>query len=95
MTCKKYKTFSDAGGADFEAYLTNNIIKSKEDIEGNFTSTESNFPGFVDPVGFDFSLDSLAYARDKGIDIKIMDDINGILRDEKPDIGAFERVDKQ
>ena len=88
-------TFSDAGGADFEAYLTNNIIKSKEDIEGNFTSTESNFPGFVDPVGFDFSLDSLAYARDKGIDIKIMDDINGILRDEKPDIGAFERVDKQ
>ncbi len=88
-------SFSNAGEAAFDLYLTNNIIKSEDEIEGNFTSQQSNFPGFVDPVNFDFSLDSLAFARDKGIDIKIKDDINGMPRDEMPDIGAFERIDKQ
>ena len=86
---------SNAGGAAFDLFLTNNIIKSEDEIDGNFTSEQSNFPGFVDPVSFNFSLDSLAFARDKGIDIKIKDDINGMPRDEMPDIGAFERIDKQ
>ena len=87
--------FSNEGGADFEVYLTNNIIKLSEEIDGNFTSQQSNFPGFVDPIANDFQLDSLAFARDKGINIGITDDINGMLRDDKPDIGAFERIDPQ
>lgn len=88
-------SFSNAGGAAFEVYLTNNIIKSTEDITGNFTSQQNNFPGFKDQGSFDFSLDSLAFARDKGIDINISDDINGMPRDAMPDIGAFERIDQQ
>lgn len=87
--------FSNEGAAGFDVTLLNNILKLSEEVDGNYVSDESNFPGFYDPLLFDFSLDSLAFARDKGIDIGIVDDINGMPRDTKPDIGAFERIDKK
>lgn len=74
--------------------LNNNIIKTSEEIEGNFTSQEFNFPGFKDPFLFDYSLDTLAFAKDKGTSIGIEDDITGIERDEMPDIGAYERIER-
>lgn len=86
---------SNEGGAAFEITLRNNIIRSTEPIEDNYVSQENNYPGFIDPLNHDYQLDSLAFARDKGVDIGIEDDLKGMPRDSKPDIGAFERIDKQ
>ncbi len=84
-----------SGNANFELRLSNNIIKSATELEANFTSTANDYPGFANPLAFDFSLDSLAFARDMGTDIGITDDLLGMPRDANPDIGAFERIDSQ
>lgn len=77
--------------------MSNNIIRSAEEWsgEGNFASIAENFPGFRDPFAFDFGLDSLAFARDKGLPTDLPTDLTGALRDSKPDIGAYERIDAQ
>ena len=62
-------------------------------MENNFTSQEPNFPGFKDPFLFDYSLDTLAFAKDLGTSIGIVDDILGMPRDQTPDIGAYERIE--
>ncbi len=82
------------GGSIVTATLTTNIIRSGEGIFGNFTSQDFNFPGFANQFLFDYSLDTLAFAQDKGLDIGVLKDIIDVPRDEMPDIGAFERVDK-
>ena len=82
------------GGSIAIATLTTNIIRSGEEIFGNFTSQDFNFPGFSNQFLFDYSLDTLAFAQNKGIDIGILKDIEDTPRDDMPDIGAFERVDK-
>jgi hypothetical protein len=74
--------------------LKNNIIRSKPAIEGNTTSIKSNFPGFNDPFNFDYSLDTLSNAKDKGLQLNYETDIRGLNRDSKPDIGAYERIEK-
>jgi len=86
---------NNGGGASVTVNLSTNIIKSATEIENNFTSQEFDFPGFEDPFTFDYSLDSLAFAIDKGTDLGISKDINGKSRDSNPDIGAFERIQKE
>jgi len=78
------------GEASVEVSLHSNIIRSTAEIENNFTSTEFNFPG----LNFDYTLDTLAFARDRGIKTGLSDDIVGNQRDDQPDIGAFERIEK-
>jgi len=80
---------NNGGGSLLTTSIESNIIKSEVEIENNFTSVESNFPGFA----FDYSLDTLAFAKDKGKDIGVLTDILGQVRDESPDIGAFERIE--
>lgn len=86
---------NNGGGAIVTTSLITNILRSGDDIEGNFSSRETNFPGFFNSFSFDYSLDSLAFARDSGTDIGIAKDILGQVRDMSPDIGAYERIDKQ
>lgn len=75
--------------------LESNIIRSTLDLgTTNYTSLENNFPGFADPFDFDYRLDSLAFARDRGIDLGYEYDLLGKPRDIKPDIGAYERIDR-
>ncbi len=84
---------NQGGGSAVELVLTTNIIKSAFPVENNFTSQEPNFPGFKDPFLFDYSLDTLAFAKDLGTSIGIVDDILGMPRDQTPDIGAYERIE--
>lgn len=86
---------NNGGGANVSVLLESNIIKSGDEISNNFTSQETNFPGFIDVFANDYSLDTLAFAKDKGIDLGIMQDLLGNARDSKPDIGAFERIEKE
>ncbi|MEQ9306591.1 MAG: right-handed parallel beta-helix repeat-containing protein [Marinoscillum sp.] len=92
---KNQLLFSNEGGAAFDTTITYNIIKYASNLPGNYVSQESNFPGFIDPLNQNYQLDSLAFARDKGLEIGVLDDLNGKPRDPKPDIGAFERIDNE
>ena len=82
-----------AGGANITTDLRSNIIKSGADISGNFTSSAFNFPGFKEVFSYDYSLDTLAFAKDKAIATDIATDITGALRSTPPDIGAYERIE--
>ena len=70
-----------------------NIVKSQTGLNGFFFSQESSFPGFTNPSLFNYTLDTLSVAKDKGAMIGIVEDLTGILRDNHPDIGAYERVE--
>jgi len=85
---------SDAGGGVVDFAVTNNIIRSNEEIAENFTSLERNYPGFFDQFAFDYRLDSVSFAIDKASTSEILSDINGLDRDEMPDIGAHEYIQK-
>ena len=77
--------------------VRNNIIRS-EDLwiaSDNFASLERNFPGFENINFTDFRIDSLGFARDKGLPLGVEFDILDLARDEMPDIGAYERVDPE
>ncbi len=84
---------SNGGNETLVGLISSNIIRSEQELEGNFTSLEFNFPGFANTFALDYSLDSLAFARDRGSDVDVPNDIDGFVRDALPDIGAFERVD--
>ncbi|MEQ9466853.1 MAG: hypothetical protein RLN88_05540 [Ekhidna sp.] len=86
---------NNGGGASVSASLFTNIIKSEQDIPDNFTSQEFNFPGFIDSFINDYRLDTLAFAKDRGIAVGVGLDLKGATRDAKPDIGAFERIEKE
>lgn len=86
---------NNGGGANVIVSLQTNILRSGETIPNNFTSQEFNFPGFRDSFFNDYSLDTLSFAQDKGTDIGITIDLSGAIRDAIPDIGAFERIDKE
>ena len=86
---------ADSEQGDFSVILENNIIASaSENYEPeNIISNETNFPGFYAPIVFNFQLDSLSSARDLAPDSDVTTDLLGTIRDEFPDIGAYERKD--
>jgi hypothetical protein len=86
---------NNGGGARVSLSLTNNIIRSGNEISDNYTSQQFNFPGFIDAFGNDYRLDTLAFAKDKGINAGVEIDLPGKSRDTAPDVGAFERIEKQ
>ncbi len=80
------------GGAENVVSLSANIIRSLGTIPNNYTSVEDNFPGFKNPLSFDYQLDSLSFAVDKGSEEGFNIDLKGRKRNTIPDIGAFEYV---
>lgn len=86
---------NNGGQAMINSSLTSNIIRSGQNIPDNFTSIEFNFPGFKSPFSNDWSLDTLAFAKDKGINIGVLNDIIDANRDAMPDIGAYERIENE
>lgn len=71
-------------------HFNSNLITSDQEITGNLSSTEINFPGFVSPAGFNYKLDSLSVAIDASFNSSQAFDLEGRVRDDHPDIGAFE-----
>lgn len=69
------------------------ILKSS--LESDLNSQNSIFnedPLFLDPFELNFHLDTLSPAIDKGIPMGNTLDLDGVFRDEKPDLGAYEYV---
>ncbi len=86
---------NNGGEAAINVILMANIIKTEKKIPNNFTSREANFPGFKEISSNMYQLDTLAFAKDKGLSVGIGIDIEGEPRDDLPDIGAFERIEKK
>ena len=76
----------------FEMNDTTKIKKFKNVISG---ATE--LPRFVNPAEGDFHLDTLSAAKDKGNAAYLIDfplDLDGVVRDSLPDLGAYERIEQ-
>ncbi|MEO9482904.1 MAG: right-handed parallel beta-helix repeat-containing protein [Ekhidna sp.] len=94
-TAEEELDINNGGGANISVELTSNIIRSGQEVSNNFTSQEFNFPGFKDAFGNNYELDTLAFAKDKGTNAGVLRDLQGNIRDAMPDIGVFERIEKQ
>ncbi len=76
--------------------INNNILRSAEvwaDTD-NMISTMRNFPLFENINQANFRLDSLSVGVDAGIPSSVFMDRLDVIRDNQPDIGAFEFVPK-
>ncbi len=83
--------FTEGAGAILS--MKNNMFRSSIgalDTLGNFLNTD---PLFVYPAGYDYRLDTLSPAKDTGEKIGVLNDLDGNLRDDKPDRGAYERIE--
>ena len=83
-------------GAVFDYYFDHVLLKTEMDIADpdHFASCFKNEdPLFVNPDNFNYELDTLSPAIDKGsveIAQQVPLDLNGINRTESPDLGAYE-----
>lgn len=82
--------FSDSeDAAIFDITFNNNILKTNFIDLGTNNFVED--PRFFDPGEYDYSLDTLSPAKDAGVSIGVLLDHDGKVRDDMPDLGAFER----
>jgi hypothetical protein len=63
----------------------------------NVITEPTDLPRFVNPAEGDFHLDTLSAAKDKGNAAYLIDfplDLDGVVRDSLPDLGAYERIEQ-
>ena len=73
--------------------IQNSLIKSslpRWDMNENLLSTEDTFPRFINPHAYEFKLAEASPAINTGVNQATMLDLDGTLRDNEPDMGAFE-----
>jgi len=81
-------------GTNFSFQSDHNIIRTtlqELDINNNLLNAD---PLFIDPMNYNYRLDTLSPAKDKGFSLMILIDLDGITRDSLPDIGAYERIEQ-
>ncbi|GAL87189.1 hypothetical protein MYP_4419 [Sporocytophaga myxococcoides] len=76
-----------ASGGDF--IVSNSIIRNFQPVPGN--NNISKDPQFKSPFRLDFRPDNLSPAIDAGLSLGISKDLDDKNRDEKPDLGAYEK----
>ena len=75
-----------------ELFIGNSILKTELSLAINDNQINTD-PKFIDPIKYNFRLDTLSPAKDAGIDIGVPVDQDGQPRDAQPDIGAYERIE--
>jgi hypothetical protein len=83
---------SVSGDSDSELIFDHSLFRTTDpnlDINSNILNQD---PEFIDPQQFDFHLDSLSAAIDNGKITGIVNDLDGNPRDDRPDMGCYERV---
>jgi hypothetical protein len=74
---------------------SHNLLRSSDkswEGNGNILAGELNFPRFRDRFSYDYRLDTLSPAIDKGLPLGYQFDLSGRGRDDLPDIGAYEFI---
>ena len=82
-----------SGGTNSVFALNNSMFRTtmeELDTLGNILNED---PLFVDPFAYNFRLDTLSPAKDKGELLGIELDLDGNQRDNLPDLGAYERIE--
>lgn len=73
--------------------FTNSLIKSTIDELDTLNNILNEDPEFIDPARYDYRLDTLSPAKDKGLQLGVAFDLDGNSRDELPDLGTYERIE--
>jgi hypothetical protein len=85
--------FSIAEPANSELIIQNNLIRTQKHTESlgesNLLNTD---PVFTDPEKYNYRLMEQSPAIDAGLPIGVTSDLDGNVRDDSPDIGAYENV---
>lgn len=79
--------------AQYTFALSNSIFKTSItdlDTLGNMLNID---PEFINPVLYNYRLDTLSPAKDKGALLGVEFDLDGNERDALPDLGAYERIE--
>lgn len=73
----------------FEIYFSNNLIRTTIAglAEENLVNQD---PLFVKPSEFNYRIESLSPAKDVGINLGVLIDLDSLQRDNEPDMGAYE-----
>jgi len=85
--------FNLDGGANTFFAFNNTMLKttlSELDTLGNILNEN---PKFIEPGRYNYRLDTLSPAKDKGALLGVGFDLDGNPRDEFPDLGAYERIE--
>ncbi|MEX0967087.1 MAG: right-handed parallel beta-helix repeat-containing protein [Bacteroidia bacterium] len=80
----------DHNVADFDVNFDHCLIKTLNTGQFAGSNLFNLDPGFVDAFEYDYHLDTASPAIDAGKDAGIQTDLEGKLRDQQPDIGAYE-----
>src|SRR5690606_6746254 len=79
----------------YNLVMKNNLIRSVDEalaINDNIISKEPDFPNFAGIFQYNYRLDSLSPAIDKGAAVNLSLDFEDNERDSLPDIGAYEYI---
>lgn len=80
-------------GSDHHLSQGHNLVRStdvSQEVNNNVISSLPDFPKFVKVSAYDYRLDTLSPAIDRGTPLDISIDFVGNERDSDPDIGAYE-----
>lgn len=80
---------SNEGGANFNSFIESNILRSTEEFGSDNLINQD--PLFINPIDYDYHLDSLSPGIDAGINLEVALDLDGQSRDSIPDLGVYER----
>jgi len=85
--------FNLDGGANTTLSMRNNIFRTTLDVLDTLGNQLNADPNFVDIFRYNYRLDTLSPAKNKGAAIGVLTDLDGNIRDPLPDIGAYERIE--
>jgi hypothetical protein len=90
LSADEIEVHNDTGLA-FNLMMTNNLLRTTNEQYVGFGNILNEDPLFIDPELFDYQLDSLSPAINKGASLGISLDLLDNARSVQPDIGAYEK----
>jgi len=85
--------FDLEGGANYTFAFNHTMFKTSITDLDTLNNILNEDPKFIDPSTYNYRLDTLSPAKDKGIFTGIDYDLDGNLRDNLPDLGVYERIE--
>lgn len=84
---------SNSGESQFNISISHSLLRTRDSQWAGNDNIINEDPRFINARSYNYELDTLSPAKDVGALIGITTDLEGNLRDSRPDIGAFERIE--